>query len=92
MTQDRPGGGCRLSRVKAATTSPERQREGALEAAASVGAHIIDWADDWEVPGATDPMTPYRHPTPWRSAFHDDDAGQGNGWGFYRLEGCQGGP
>ncbi|MFB6757055.1 hypothetical protein ACFCY2_02150 [Streptomyces noursei] len=25
--------------------------------AASVGAHIIGWADDWEVSGATDPMT-----------------------------------
>ncbi|MFB6960612.1 hypothetical protein ACFCYB_27255 [Streptomyces sp. NPDC056309] len=28
-----------------------------LTAAASVGAHIIGWADDWEVLGATDPMT-----------------------------------
>ncbi|GHI29111.1 recombinase family protein [Streptomyces daghestanicus] len=28
-----------------------------LTAAASVGAHIIGWADDWEVSGATDPMT-----------------------------------
>ncbi|MCK7628178.1 recombinase family protein [Streptomyces sp. RS10V-4] len=47
----------RLSRVKAATTSPERQREDVLAAAASVGAHIIGWADDWEVSGATDPIT-----------------------------------
>ncbi|MFE5938569.1 recombinase family protein [Streptomyces sp. NPDC056470] len=47
----------RLSRVKAATTSPERQREDVLAAAASVGGHIIDRADDWEVSGATDPMT-----------------------------------
>ncbi|WP_340642837.1 recombinase family protein [Streptomyces albidoflavus] len=47
----------RLSRVKLATSSPERQRENVLTAAASVGAHIIGWADDWEVSGATDPMT-----------------------------------
>lgn len=47
----------RLSRVKLATSSPERQRENVLAAAASVGAHIIGWADDWEVSGATDPMT-----------------------------------
>ncbi|MGW0761422.1 integrase [Streptomyces sp. NPDC002814] len=47
----------RLSRVKAATTSPERQREDILTAAKAVGGHIIGWADDWEVSGATDPMT-----------------------------------
>ncbi|GAA3477785.1 hypothetical protein GCM10018966_023150 [Streptomyces yanii] len=47
----------RLSRVKLATSSPERQRENVLTAAASVGAHIIGWADDWEVSGATDPVT-----------------------------------
>ena len=47
----------RLSRVKLATSSPERQRENVLTAAASVGAHIIGWADAWEVSGATDPMT-----------------------------------
>ncbi|MGW5425526.1 integrase [Streptomyces sp. NPDC003943] len=35
----------RLSRGKAATTSPERQREDVLTAAAAIGAHIIDWAD-----------------------------------------------
>ncbi|MCX4510538.1 recombinase family protein [Streptomyces sp. NBC_01619] len=62
---ERPYDGCgkcllgvrRLSRVKAATTSPERQREDVLTAAAAIGGHIIDWADDWEVSGATDPMT-----------------------------------
>ncbi|WP_262388045.1 recombinase family protein [Streptomyces parvus] len=62
---ERPCGGCgkcllgvrRLSRVKLATSSPERQRENVLTAAASVGAHIIGWADDWEVSGATDPVT-----------------------------------
>jgi DNA invertase Pin-like site-specific DNA recombinase len=43
--------------VKLATSSPERQRESVLTAAASVGAHIIGWADDWEVSGATDPVT-----------------------------------
>ncbi|MEW1654783.1 recombinase family protein [Streptomyces sp. NPDC093707] len=65
MLIERPYDGCgkcllgvrRLSRVKAATSSPERQWEDVLAAAASVGAHIIGWADDWEVSGATDPMT-----------------------------------
>lgn len=33
----------RLTRVKPATSSPERQREKVLTAAASVGAHIIGW-------------------------------------------------
>ncbi|MFI6060029.1 hypothetical protein [Streptomyces sp. NPDC051286] len=62
---ERPYDGCgkcllgvrRLSRVKAATTSPERQREDVLAAAAAVGGHIIDWADDWVVSGVTDPVT-----------------------------------
>lgn len=62
---ERSYGGCgkcllgvrRLSRMKLAPSSPERQREDALTAAASVGGHIIGWADDWEVSGATDPMT-----------------------------------
>ncbi|UXY23362.1 recombinase family protein [Streptomyces cynarae] len=62
---ERPYDGCgkcllgvrRLSRMKLATSSPERQRESVLTAAASVGGHIIGWADDWEVSGATDPMT-----------------------------------
>nr|WP_238442054.1 recombinase family protein [Streptomyces pratensis] len=43
--------------MKLATSSPERQRENVLTAAASVGAHIIGWADDWEVSGATDPVS-----------------------------------
>ncbi|WP_254390589.1 recombinase family protein [Streptomyces sp. AC550_RSS872] len=43
--------------MKLTTSSPERQREGVLTATASVGGHIIGWADDWEVSGATDPMT-----------------------------------
>ncbi len=62
---ERPYDGCgkcllgvrRLSRVKAATTSPERQREDVLTAVAVIGGHIIDWPDDWEVSGATDPVT-----------------------------------
>ncbi|MFE7837519.1 recombinase family protein [Streptomyces sp. NPDC057474] len=62
---ERPYDGCgkcllgvrRLSRMKLATSSPERQREDVLTAAGSVGGHIIGWADDWEVSGATDPMT-----------------------------------
>ncbi|MEV6473348.1 hypothetical protein [Streptomyces sp. NPDC051657] len=59
----RPCDGCgtcllgvrRLSRVKPATPSPERRRENVLTPAASVGAHIIGWADDWEVSGAPIP-------------------------------------
>ncbi|WP_364708899.1 recombinase family protein [Streptomyces ossamyceticus] len=62
---ERPYDGCgkcllgvrRLSRMKLATSSPERQREDVLTTAASVEGHIIGWADDWEVSGATDPMT-----------------------------------
>ncbi|MEU6507804.1 recombinase family protein [Streptomyces sp. NPDC046942] len=62
---ERPSAGCgkcllgvrRLSWMKVATSSPERQREDVLTVAASVGGHIIGWADDWEVSGATDPMT-----------------------------------
>lgn len=62
---ERPYDGCgkcllgvrRLSRMKLATSSQERQREDVLTAAASVGGHIIGRADDWEVSGATDPMT-----------------------------------
>ncbi len=62
---ERPYDGCgkcllgvrRLSRMKLATSSPERQREDFLTAAGAVGGHIIGWADDWEVSGATDPMT-----------------------------------
>jgi DNA invertase Pin-like site-specific DNA recombinase len=47
----------RLSRKKDATSSPEKQAAQDLAAAAAVGGHIIAWADDWEVSGATDPMT-----------------------------------
>ncbi|MFI0734141.1 recombinase family protein [Streptomyces sp. NPDC021225] len=54
----------RLSRVKLATSSPERQPEYGLTAAASVGGHIVGWADDWEVSGTTDPMTRPK-PGPW---------------------------
>lgn len=57
---ERPYYGCgkcllgvrRLSRMKLATSSPERQREDVLVAAEAVGGHIIGWADDWEVSGA----------------------------------------
>lgn len=43
--------------MKLVTTSPERQRADVLAAAASIGGHIIAWADDWEVSGATDPIS-----------------------------------
>ncbi|WP_327365965.1 hypothetical protein [Streptomyces sp. NBC_01217] len=36
---------------------PERRRENVLTAAAFLGAHVFGSADDWEVSGATDPMT-----------------------------------
>ncbi|GAA3736259.1 hypothetical protein GCM10023082_36680 [Streptomyces tremellae] len=50
-------GGRRLSRVRAATTSQERQREDVPTVTAAVGGHSIAWADEREVSGATDPMT-----------------------------------
>jgi len=46
----------RLSRTTETTNSPEKQGQLILRAASEVGAHIIAWADDWEVSGATDPM------------------------------------
>lgn len=62
---ERPYDGCgrclvgvrRLSQMSAATSSPERQRHNVLDIVESVGGHVIAWADDWEVSGATDPMT-----------------------------------
>ena len=47
----------RLSRKSDNTSSPQRQGDQDLAAAADAGGHIIAWADDWEVSGATDPMT-----------------------------------
>lgn len=47
----------RLSRKSDATNSPEKQGDQVSKATASAGGHIIGWADDWEVSGATDPMT-----------------------------------
>lgn len=47
----------RLSRKTDKTSSPQRQGDQDLKAAADAGGHIIAWADDWEVSGATDPMT-----------------------------------
>ena len=47
----------RLSRKTDKTSSPQRQGNQDLQAAADAGGHIIAWADDWEVSGATDPMT-----------------------------------
>ncbi|CAM5315720.1 integrase [Streptomyces spiroverticillatus] len=47
----------RLSRVSGATSSPERQQNLIMDAVEAVGGHIIAWADDWEVSGATEPMT-----------------------------------
>ena len=47
----------RLSRRTDSTNSPQKQADQDLKAAAEVGGHIIAWADDWEVSGATDPLT-----------------------------------
>jgi site-specific DNA recombinase len=47
----------RLSRMKKNTFSPERQEASVLSAVGDVGGHVIAWADDWEVSGATDPVT-----------------------------------
>jgi site-specific DNA recombinase len=47
----------RLSRKTDATSSPTRQAQQVIKSVSDVGAHIIAWADDWEVSGATDPMT-----------------------------------
>jgi site-specific DNA recombinase len=47
----------RLSRRSDASSSPAKQANQNLQAAADVGGHIIAWADDWEVSGATDPLT-----------------------------------
>ncbi|MER5491503.1 recombinase family protein [Streptomyces sp. NPDC002490] len=43
--------------MSAATSSPERQRDDVLAAVESVDGPVMAWADDWEVSGATDPMT-----------------------------------
>lgn len=47
----------RLSRRNESSNSPGKQLGQVLTAATDVGAHIIGWADDWEVSGATDPLT-----------------------------------
>ena len=47
----------RLSRKTDKTSSPQAQGNAILAAAANVDGHIIAWADDWEVSGATDPLT-----------------------------------
>ncbi|MFF8728898.1 recombinase family protein [Streptomyces sp. NPDC015171] len=47
----------RLSRKSDASNSPEKQLEQVLTATEAVGGHVIAWADDWEVSGATDPFT-----------------------------------
>ncbi|MFI9556129.1 recombinase family protein [Nonomuraea endophytica] len=47
----------RLSRKSDSTSSPQRQADQILRATSDIGGHIVAWADDWEVSGATDPMT-----------------------------------
>jgi site-specific DNA recombinase len=47
----------RLSRKTDKTSSPEKQGNQILAATRDSGGHIIAWADDWEVSGATGPLT-----------------------------------
>jgi site-specific DNA recombinase len=47
----------RLSRKTDKTSSQQRQADQDLKAVADAGGHVIAWADDWGVSGATDPMT-----------------------------------
>jgi site-specific DNA recombinase len=47
----------RLSRKTDKTSSPQRQGDQILQATGDAGGHVIAWADDWEVSGATDPLT-----------------------------------
>ena len=46
----------RLSRKSDKTSSREKQGNQILGAIGDAGGHIIAWADDWEVSGATDPL------------------------------------
>src|SRR4051794_5602693 len=46
----------RLSRRNEASQSPEKQLDQVIAVAEANGAHIIAWADDWEVSGAMDPL------------------------------------
>ena len=50
-------GGVRLSRKSESTGSPEKQRDQIIEVVEANGAHIVAWAKDLEVSGATDPFT-----------------------------------
>ncbi|MFE7115838.1 recombinase family protein [Streptomyces sp. NPDC057654] len=47
----------RLSRKTDSTNSPQKQQNHILSAVEAVGGHVIAWADDWEVSGATNPLT-----------------------------------
>ncbi|MFD5986274.1 recombinase family protein [Streptomyces cyaneofuscatus] len=46
----------RLSRRNEASQSPEKQLEQVLAVVEANDAHVIAWADDWEVSGAMDPL------------------------------------
>lgn len=47
----------RLSRKTEKTNSPAKQAVQVAQAVTAFGGHIVGWADDWEVSGATDPLT-----------------------------------
>jgi site-specific DNA recombinase len=42
---------------RAGRSRPQHQGDQILQDMADAGGHIIAWADDWEVSGATDPLT-----------------------------------
>lgn len=46
----------RLSRKDEASNSPQKQLGLVIKAVEAVDGHIIGWADDWEVSGATNPL------------------------------------
>jgi site-specific DNA recombinase len=50
-------GAIRLSKMTDKTHSPERQMETIAAVTAAFGGHIIGWAKDLEVSGATNPLT-----------------------------------
>ena len=60
-----PGGSTPSEQEDRQDQQPAAAGDQDLQAAADAGGHIIAWADDWEVSGATDPMT-RKGLGPWR--------------------------
>ncbi|MCW2931918.1 MAG: hypothetical protein JWM19_2880 [Actinomycetia bacterium] len=70
----------RLNRMTDKTSSPQKQVNHILTAAAAAGAHIIAWAIDLEVSGATDPLT-----RPGLGPWLRGEAGQYDGIAAYDV-------